>query len=109
MGKGEITTARHATKRTSSASHSLTRGTKYSGITAVRESSGQLISHILQVSKKPGIKREAIFKEGSPKTIYAYYVLPSDPSKMVREDAKGKKFIGKVTNGKFRVLRSITL
>jgi hypothetical protein len=109
MGKDEIRTAGHATKRTSSRSPSLVRSTKNSGVAAARESSGQLISHILQVSQTPGIKREAVFKKGAPRKIYAYYVLPSDPSKMVREDAKGKKFIGRVTNGKFRVLRSITL
>ena len=86
--------------------HTRARGMTNFGSAAARETSGQLISHILEISQKPGIKREAIFKKGSPKKIYAYYVLPSDPSKMVREDAEGKKFIGRVTNGKFRVLKS---
>jgi len=74
-----------------------------------KESSGELITRILEISQKPGIRREAIFKKGSPRKIHAYYVLASDPSKMVREDAEGKKSIGRVTKGKFRVLRSNAL
>lgn len=74
-----------------------------------RESSGQLITHILEMSQKPGIRRDTIFKRGSSKKVYAYYVLPSDPSKMVREDEEGNKSVGRVTNGKFRILKSNAL
>lgn len=75
----------------------------------VRESSGPLVSRIVQASRKPGIKREVIFKKGASKRIYAYSVLPSDPSKMVREDAKGKRAVGRLANGRFRVLKSKAL
>lgn len=109
MSKRGPTVAGLAKKRASSSSHSRVGGRKSSNSSAVRESSGELIAHILQMSKKTGINREVVFKKGASRKIYAYYVLPSDPSKVVREDAEGNQFVGRVTNGKFRVLRSITV
>lgn len=102
----ENRTARTARKRTSSPSSA--RSSKQAG-KAARESSGQLISRIIEVSQKPGIRRDAIFKQGSSKRIYAYSVLPSDPSIMVRESAEGERAVGRLANGRFRVLKSKTL
>lgn len=108
MDKSGPTIARFARKRASSSSQSRASGTNSSDSSAVRESSGKLISSLWKMSQKRGIKRDTIFRKNAPRKIYAYYVLSSDPSKMVREDAKGEKLIGRVTNGKFRVLKPTT-
>jgi len=55
---------------------------------------------------KPGISRDAVFGTVAARgEVYAYSVLPEDPTKLVRETADGKRTIGRVVGGKFRALR----
>lgn len=53
---------------------------------------------------KPGVDRSRVFRSISDKPVYAYSIDPKDTSKIVREDAAGRKIVGRVVNGKFRVI-----
>ena len=66
------------------------------------------VSGISKAIRKKGIQREAIFvgRASSPKKVYAYSVLPSDTSKIVREAADGSIRVGHLRNGQFRALKS---
>jgi hypothetical protein len=68
------------------------------------EKSSVLIDGIAKATRKPGIRREVVFKSRRSKPVYAYSVYPSDVTKIVREDAQGHKTIGRVISGKFRAL-----
>jgi hypothetical protein len=73
---------------------------------ASNKSSETLVAALVKVIHKTGIKRESIFSDKSAKRVYAYAVLPSDPSKIVREAVDGSKTIGRLRNGKFRPLKA---
>lgn len=72
------------------------------------ERSGALIDGIAKATRKPGISRDIIFKSLKGQRIYAYSVYPADTTKIVREDAKGRKTLGRLVEGKFKALRSKT-
>ncbi len=72
------------------------------------ESSESLLTGIARATRKPGIKRADVFRRGSGRKIYAYSVMPSDTSKIVREDAAGAKTVGKLVNGRFVALKTKT-
>ena len=73
-----------------------------------KESSESLLTGIARATRRPGIKRTAVFRSGSGRKIYAYSVMSSDTSKIVREDARGAKTIGKLVDGRFRALKTKT-
>ncbi len=73
------------------------------------EKSGALIDGIAKATRKPGISRDIVFKARKGKRVYAYSVFPSDVTKIVREDAKGRKTIGRLVQGEFKALRAETV
>jgi hypothetical protein len=68
------------------------------------EKASTLVSKIVKATRKPGTNRTAIFRSSKGKTVYAYSVAPSDVTKIVREDAAGRKIVGRLVNGRFRAL-----
>lgn len=71
------------------------------------ESSESLAEKAGKALSKPGLSRESVFgtvAKGGRHAIYAYSVLPSDPTKIVRESFDGQKTIGRVVGGSFRKL-----
>ena len=73
------------------------------------EKSGALIDGIARVTRKPGISRDIVFKSRRGKRVYAYSVYPADTTKIVREDAEGRKTLGRLVHGEFKALRSKTV
>lgn len=73
-----------------------------------RDDSGTLVANISKAMRKVGIRREAVFvtKASSAKKVYAYSVLPSDTSKIVRESADGTRTIGRFSKGQFRTVKT---
>gem|GEM_PF-4577099 len=65
-----------------------------------------LLSGISKTIRRPGLRRDAIFlvTNGKARKVFAYSVLPSDTSKIVREARDGSRAIGRFTNGRFRVV-----
>ena len=51
---------------------------------------------------RPGIKREAVFKNGAVGGIFAYSVDPQDPTKVVRESFDGTVRSGRLVDGKLK-------
>ena len=72
------------------------------------EETSSLVDGILKATRKPGIHRDVVFRAPSGKRVYAYSVYPPDTSKIVREDANGRKTLGRLVQGKFKTLRSKT-
>ncbi|TDP78195.1 hypothetical protein EV672_1245 [Aquabacterium commune] len=72
------------------------------------ESVGTLVMKAAKALGKPGIDRSVVFGGGasqrSAKPVYAYSVYAADPTKFVRESEDGTKTVGKMVNGKFKVL-----
>jgi hypothetical protein len=68
------------------------------------EKSDVLIDNMMKAALKPGFRRDTVFRP--EKRVYAYSVYPEDLSKIVREDANGKKTIGRLVQGRFRPSRS---
>lgn len=73
-----------------------------------KEMSGSLIRGISQATRKPGIQRTTIFRSRTGKQVYAYSIHPHDITKIIREDQKGTKTIGRFVNGQFKTLRAKT-
>jgi hypothetical protein len=71
-----------------------------------RDDGKSLLLGIVKATRKPGINRSVVFRSGTSKKVYAYSVLPSDPSKIVREAEDGTRTIGQVRNGKFRASKT---
>jgi hypothetical protein len=68
------------------------------------ERSDVLIDNMMKAALKPGFRRDTVFRP--EKRVYAYSVYPEDISKIVREDASGKKTLGHLVQGRFRPSRT---
>lgn len=73
--------------------------------TPADQEAGPLLLKVGKALSKPGVRREAVFGTQPKKNFYAYSLDPTDPTRMVREDAEGNKSIGRMVDGKFRKLR----
>jgi hypothetical protein len=73
------------------------------------EKSSALIDGIARATRKPGISRDLVFKSRKGQRVYAYSVYPADTSKIVREDSKGRKTVGRLVRGEFKALRAETV
>ena len=73
-----------------------------------RDDSGTLVIGISKAMRTAGISRDAVFAKRASRTkpVYAYFVLPSDTSKIVREAADGTRTIGRFSNGQFRAVKA---
>lgn len=71
-----------------------------------QEDSKSLLCGIVNATRKAGIDSSVVFGSGTTKKVYAYSVLPSDPSKIVREAEDGTRTVGRVHNGQFRAIKS---
>jgi hypothetical protein len=69
-----------------------------------KEQASAVLARLGKVMSKPGVDRSRVFRSVSGKPVYAYSIDPKDTSKIVREDAAGRKIVGRVVNGKFRVI-----
>ena len=66
------------------------------------EQAGPLLRMVGKALSKPGVRREAVFGARPKKNFYAYSLDPTNPARMVREDADGNKTVGRMVDGKFR-------
>jgi hypothetical protein len=82
------------------------RGARYKGAqVSIKVRPSGIIARVAKAMSKPGIDRARVFQSVTGKPVYAYSILANDPTKLVREDASGKKTIGKVVGGRFRPTR----
>ena len=71
---------------------------------SVRERASTLVASLAKATRKPGTSRDRIFNSSVGKRVFAYSVDPGDITRIVREDASGKKTLGRLVNGRFRTL-----
>jgi hypothetical protein len=73
---------------------------------AARSASGEsarILAAAGQALSRPGISRSSVFGSGH-KNVFAYSLDPQDSSRFIREAQDGTRRVGKMVNGKFRVL-----
>jgi hypothetical protein len=70
---------------------------------APKDESARLLAAAGSALARPGISRSAVFGEGR-KNVFAYSLDPQDPTRFIRESQDGTRRVGKMVNGKFRVL-----
>jgi hypothetical protein len=75
---------------------------------SVREKASTLVASLVKATRKPGTSRDRIFNSSVGKRVFAYSVDPGDTTKIVREDASGKRSVGRLVNGRFRTLSAKT-
>jgi hypothetical protein len=62
----------------------------------------RILARVAKVMAKPGTDRTRVFKSTSSKAVYAYSIDATDPTKVVREDAAGRRTVGRLVGGRFR-------
>ena len=65
--------------------------------------SARLLAAAGSALSRPGISRSSVFGSGR-KNVFAYSLDPKDPTRFIREAQDGTRRIGKMVNGKFKVL-----
>jgi hypothetical protein len=70
-----------------------------------KERASGVVARVAKAMAKPGVTRAQIFR-GAFRGVYAYSIYSQDPSKVVREDAAGRKILGRLVSGRFRPLSS---
>lgn len=70
------------------------------------QSAKNLLPQLGKAMSKAGIKREAVFRSGSSRNVYAYSMNPANPEQLVREDAQGKRTVGRMVDGRFKPVRA---
>ena len=65
--------------------------------------SARLLAAAGQALSRPGISRSSVFGSGH-KNVFTYSLDPQDSSRFIREAHDGTRRVGKMVNGKFRVL-----
>lgn len=69
-----------------------------------KEKASAVLARLGKAMSKPGVDRSRVFRSISGKPVYAYSIDPKDTSKIVREDAAGRKITGRFLSGKFRAI-----
>jgi hypothetical protein len=59
-----------------------------------------------QALREPGVPREAVFGREPKTNVCAYWINPTDVTRIVRVSADGIKTVGRITRGSFRAIRS---
>jgi hypothetical protein len=67
-----------------------------------RERAGSMIQEIVKVTSRPGTGHAVFFKSPSGKKIFAYSIDPTNPKRIVREDASGNRVVGRFAGDRFR-------
>ncbi|MGJ5816630.1 hypothetical protein [Paludibaculum fermentans] len=71
-------------------------------IVPARERASGVLKRVGKAMMKPGADRARVFASSSGKPVYAYSLYTKDPTKIVREDASGRRTIGRFVGGRFR-------
>jgi hypothetical protein len=66
------------------------------------QEAGPLLRKVGRALSRPGVSREAVFGKAPKSNFFVYSLDPSDPNRMIREDAAGNRTVGRMVNGAFR-------
>ena len=71
-----------------------------------KERASGVLARVAKAMTKPGADRTRVFQSTSGKPVYAYFIHPKDPTKVVREEASGRQTVGRFVSGRFRPMNS---
>lgn len=71
-----------------------------------KEIAGTMVPQTLGALSNPGIAHAAVFRGSRAAQVSSYSIWPTDPTKMVREQADGTRTIGRLVGGRFRALHT---
>jgi hypothetical protein len=77
-------------------------GTKPVTETPADQTAGPLLRKVGKALSRPGVSREAVFGRAPKENFFVYSLDPTDPKRMIREDAAGNRTVGRMVNGAFR-------
>jgi hypothetical protein len=69
-----------------------------------REIAGTMVPQTLGALSIPGIAHGVVFRGSRAAQVSSYSIWPTDPTKVVREQADGTRTIGRLVGGRFRAL-----
>jgi hypothetical protein len=76
-------------------------------VVSPREKASGVLARVGKVMSKPGTDPKRVFRSISGRPVYAYSIDPKDTSKVIREDVKGKRIVGRLVSGKFRAASAV--
>ena len=68
-----------------------------------KDESARLLAAAGRALARPGISRSSVFGSGH-RNVFAYSLDPQDPTRFIREAQDGTRRVGRMVNGKFKVL-----
>ncbi len=81
---------------------------QYGRVVPAADNAQALVAKAAAALKRPGIDKSSVFRGAKPDKVFAYSVLPSDTTKVVRESSDGSKRIGRLgVNGRFKALKAV--
>ena len=78
-------------------------GRSNASVKVPEDESVRLLAAAGRALARPGISRSSVFGSGD-KTVYAYSLDPQNPTRFIRESQDGTRRVGRMVNGKFKVL-----
>lgn len=103
--KGTVSSSKPA--RRASRSRSLLTATDRHQAAAADVVAAPTLRRLWRVLGTPGIPREVVFGANPPPNFFAYSLDPTNPERIVRERADGKRSLGRMSNGRFRKIRDL--
>ena len=70
------------------------------------QTASEIVPENSKALRKPGITREAVFGRDPNTNVVAYWLDPTDVTRIVRVAADGTKTVGRMTRGSLRAIRS---
>ena len=68
-----------------------------------KEGAQFLVKKVGAALGKPGISRGAVFRGANPEKVFAYSVVPDDPTRVIRQTMDGTRVEGRLgKDGRFR-------
>lgn len=64
-----------------------------------------LVKKAARALSKPGLDKAVVFHGPNAAKVFSYSAYPADPSKVVREASDGTRVLGRVVDGKFRIVK----
>jgi hypothetical protein len=65
-----------------------------------------LIQKTARALSRPGIDKAVVFRGPNAPNVFSYSVYTPDPTKVIREAADGSRAIGRLVDGKFRIVNT---
>lgn len=76
------------------------------GVVRPEDKTTVLVMKAARALNKPGIDKSVVFRGPNAAKIFSYSVYPQDTTKVIRESGNGSRVVGRLVDGKFRVVKA---